>query len=1322
MQNKKLFSDNYLENRLPHLQEWNEEITAIFNETRRLMENAERFGNNWSEAQTEEELIKPIFRLLGWGFVVQPKVRNKGRANRPDYALFANEEDKNAAQPLLGDDEAFYIRALVIAEAKYWGRPLSQRDSSGREAWKPESNPSHQMVNYLVGTKVSWGILTNGRIWRLYSREVSSTASEYFEVDLGNIFDFLPVGVTPTEKQINDFRLWYLFFRCDAFIPNAQGKSFVQSAQEDSNTYARQISEQLKKIVFQQVMPQIAGGFVKYRYQELHKVETPESLNEIYIASLSLLYKLLFLLYAEARNLLPMDNADYRGSSLFSISQWAAKQTDERRNISDATFATPKYDNLLALFRRVDRGDPDLGIPHYNGGLFNPSTPENIFLNQHKLSDKTVAQSIDSLVRDQGQTVDYSYISVRNLGAIYEGLLENKLLVIDAAVGQVELINDKGERKGSGSYYTPDYVVEYIVRNTVDPIIQSRNSVYEAAMAEVTVLHQKLEKTVDPALNRHLQQELQKREEEAREAFLGIKVLDPAMGSGHFLVNAVDHLTDSIIQRIQAYHDAHPEALMQWDPIMHMIDQVREGILAEMRQQGLHIDSQRLDDTALLTRLVMKRCIYGVDLNPMAVELAKVSLWLHSFTIGAPLSFLDHHLRCGNSLIGTDVRSVEKAIAQDQNGQLGLFAGPFAGLLDLTGVMTEVAERADATLADVHQSAEEYAELQRQLDPYKQILNLWVSQYFGNRLAYEYLTLQKDELFHSLSGRKEIPEIYKQTVKEASASCKEKRFFHWDLEFPEVFIDLHKRDWAENGGFDAIIGNPPYVSVTNIDSNIRPYLLSNYVTAKGRFDLYINFDEKAVNIIKAGGILCFIQPIKFAIYANGRTMREYLLQSTSIEKIVNLSQHSIFPDPTTYPCILVIRKIFPQNDHLIQIVQPKLSNPEIINNSLDIATATSQIPQKRFLLTPENVISLELSDEIWNLTNKISSSANYLDAFFIIEQCIRMGGEKNRQELILDNYSYQKLEENQKQLCKKLLDGKDIERYFINWNNSWLYYVPKRLANPKSKEVLERKKILVKRISSNLTAIPDLGDDDEYYYPLNTIYALLKRQEDNYSYFYFSALLNSKLLDWYYKIFFEAIAINGGYIEFREYLKYLPLRKIDFLSTTESLFTVRAFVINQITNNNFSDILYFAKKESKNNTNIIHEILSCLAEKMFEFQKYVNKEKRSFITWLARETSIDFEKFIGKSSLLNYSGDYLNENYLTFSQLLQLLHANQKNIGLNSFSRALQENIEREYLASLEKILPIKKKLSAIDILIDRLVYLLYDLTDEEISIIESQK
>ncbi|MFZ2419909.1 MAG: Eco57I restriction-modification methylase domain-containing protein, partial [Anaerolineae bacterium] len=832
-------------------------------------------------------------------------------------------------------------------------RPLSATDASGRNTWKAESNPSHQMVSYLVGTRCPWGILTNGRTWRLYSREVSSTASEFYEVDLGLIFDsLLPLASRergsggevggPTPEQLADFQRWWLFFRRDAFVPDSHGRSFVQRVHEGSNTYARRVSDKLKELVFDEVMPEIAAGFVAYRQEQLGiREETGESLQQIYAAGLSLLYKLLFVLYAEARDLLPMRNAGYREQSLTNLAAWAAERIDRRLPLSDATFATPRYEALLALFRRIDRGDPSLGIPRYDGGLFSAATPENRFLERHKLSDRAVARAVDIMVRDAGEPVDYTFISVRNLGTIYEGLLENRLVLASppgplspqemGPGGEVALVNDKGERKLSGSYYTPDFIVEYIVSQTLDPILDERSLRFSAALGRIADLRKKLHQALDKTTNQRLQAQLASAERDALEAFLGIKVCDPAMGSGHFLVNAVDHLTDGIIRRMQVYHDTHPSVPWDWNPVQRLIERVRREIEAEMARQGIAVDAARLDDTALLTRLVMKRCIYGVDLNPLAVELAKLSLWLHTFTVGAPLSFLDHHLRWGNSVLGADVRTVERAMRVTDAGQLTLFQGPFAGLLDLTAVMIEVAGRADSTLADVQQSAEAYAAFQRQLLPYKQALDLWVSQWFDDErpsksrrpagsAAFEFMTMHSGDVLPALAGEIAVDERYQGAIARARGQWEQQRFFHWDLEFPEVFIDLAGRDWAADGGFDAMLGNPPYVRQEAL-APLKPFLQANFADFyHGTADLFIYFFAQGLRQLRSGGRLAYISSNSWLRANYATALRAYLRSHATLETLVDIGDNHIFEDAAdVYPAIPVVRKTPPAADHAAQV-------------------------------------------------------------------------------------------------------------------------------------------------------------------------------------------------------------------------------------------------------------------------------------------------------------------------------------------------------------------------------------------------------------------
>ena len=191
------------------------------------------------------------------------------------------------------------------------------------------------------------------------------------------------------------------------------------------------------------------------------------------------------------------------------------------------------------------------------------------------------------------------------------------------------------------------------------------------------------------------------------------------MGSGHFLVNLVDHLADRVITAM-----AEAEALVDdyISPLTERIDVIRNTIMANAEKRGWTIDAEQLDDRHIVRRMVLKRCVYGVDNNPMAVELAKVALWLHTFTVGAPLSFLDHHLRCGDSLFGSWVRTgIDKAKAQ--GGSLFLDE-PLKRAERAAAPMQIIEGLTDAEIAEAHRSAEVFAEIEEMTTPLNAFLSL----------------------------------------------------------------------------------------------------------------------------------------------------------------------------------------------------------------------------------------------------------------------------------------------------------------------------------------------------------------------------------------------------------------------------------------------------------------------------------------------------------------------------------------------------------------------------------------------------------------------
>ena len=242
--------------------------------------------------------------------------------------------------------------------------------------------------------------------------------------------------------------------------------------------------------------------------------------------------------------------------------------------------------------------------------------------------------------------------------------------------------------------------MDLIVDQTLKPLAEERCRAFEArAQALASDRRSKAERMevlarLDPA-----------------EAVLRLKVLDPAMGSGHFLVSAVDFLSDYIAEMIE-YVPAVPEWLegSYESPLVARIAEIRRGILLRAQEGDWIIDVAQLTDQAIIRRMVLKRCIYGVDKNRLTVELAKVSLWLHSYTVGAPLSFLDHHLRCGDSLVGIRVRDAIREL--DRLG--GLFAGQaIAGAEVAAEGMERIEEMSDADVVEVHESASVFHDVEQ---------------------------------------------------------------------------------------------------------------------------------------------------------------------------------------------------------------------------------------------------------------------------------------------------------------------------------------------------------------------------------------------------------------------------------------------------------------------------------------------------------------------------------------------------------------------------------------------------------------------------------
>ena len=800
-----LFAEDFLREHVVEMSDWQDIDDEALNQFEADLRGVFAcFPTNQSpnESHTEDDLIWPILRHLGWEETLrQQNLAAHGREDVPDGLLFADAAAKQRANEL-GKDWKRYGHGLAIVESKRWLRPLDRR--SGRLG--EETAPSTQMLRYLrrvddlTTGKLRWGILTNGACWRLYYAGARSVSEQYFEIDLATALDVLGHDYNlfdlPVDVRRHWLKVFMLAFGREAFLPDAvDERTFHQRAIDEGRFYQEKLAANLSDLVFQKAFPAIA--------QAIADADPHVSLSEVRDAALVFLYRLLFILYAEDRDLLPVRDTRYDD---YALREKVRGDVGRRMDADDvfSNTAAQYWSIIDDLCRSVDKGDESIGLPPYNGGLFDQRrTP---LLGRIRLSDAVISKVIDTLSFEQTSEgrhyINYRDLGVQQLGSIYERLLEQEI-VRDG--NQVIIRPNIFARKDSGSYYTPDDLVGLIVTETLDPLVQTRLDTFAAKASELAT----------SSLSEDLRMGKLKRLDPA-EKLLELKVCDPAMGSGHFLVNLVDHLTDQVITAM-----AEAEATLDGyiSPLTERIDVIRNTIMANAEERSWTVDPAQLDDRHIVRRMVLKRCVYGVDKNPMAVELAKVSLWLHTFTVGAPLSFLDHHLRCGDSLFGSWVKStVDKA--KQQSGTI-FFDGPVKRAMRSASSMQIIEGLTDAEIAEAHRSADVFDEISEMTAPLNAFLSLlyafdWMNlRDHNDKAAYlAYLDGAFGDPVEIAQGNISELEESKDTdrfsylLESAQKLISTHRFLNWQVAFPGVWSDWESSGLT--GGFDAMIGNPPW--------------------------------------------------------------------------------------------------------------------------------------------------------------------------------------------------------------------------------------------------------------------------------------------------------------------------------------------------------------------------------------------------------------------------------------------------------------------------------------------------------------------------------
>ena len=1282
--NRSLFSDYYLKERVYEDAHWRAHKNKAWELRQRIANIVEKalpgIDHDTPEAEVEHRFIRPILDVLGHVYFVQPSVPSPEGMRRPDYAFFPSPEARQDAEAHKGQLD-FFMDALAVGDAKAWERSLDKRVKGPGDPFS-NHNPSYQIDFYLRATDRKWGLLTNGRHWRLYQRDLSYRLDVYYEIDLLELL----------KLDENAFLYFVAFFHKTAFEPGVAGVCFLDRAYKESIEYATKVSEELKDNVYE-ALRLLAEGLLSFPGNNLQ----PQDLDLIRENAFIVIYRLLFILYAEAREFLPVSNPTYLDTySLRSVAHEIITKEPFESKLSPGT--TIYWSRLHELFRLINNGDDFLCIPPYNGRLFDDQK-EHQSLSAWKIGDSYLAAAIDQLARAttagrKGKGfVSYRDLSIRELGSIYEGLLEhrpryatqdvavikdnkrekfvplaelgNRKPLKTYAAGAVYLETDKGERKATGSYYTPDYIVKYIVNNTLGPLLE------DARLSDGNLI----------------------------DSILSVKVLDPAMGSGHFLVEVTDYLAWALVEALGG------------DPRELEEDEIRWA-----------------------RREVVERCIYGVDLNPLAVDLAKLSLWLSTVSLDKPPNFLDHHLRCGNSLISAQISELGalpgKALKMKGVGKKTLTVRPVTiwegwfiqNVATAVDHYFRIAAISSDKLQDIREKEKYYAIAQDILRRYQQVAHIWTSTYFGNEV-------DPQDYENLLTNIRATEPAWAELEQESWFSMgveigKERCFFHWELEFPEVFFDRNG-NLLSQAGFAAVVGNPPWGA--DFEPVEKSWLASTFSTGFAQPDSYRFFMEMVISCLRTGGFGSLIVPNSWLTIPAAEMLRCQILTQHNLNKVIVLKS-GVFE--ANINCVLfVLQKGATGASSYVGIMSPSSPDDHLLSERFEKEYRTNQKiwAEAKYEInvyrTPQEsqvIKKIELPSEplthAYSMTIGVQAYHNTLHTKKEIEDRIYHASQK-----LDDTYWPQ-------------IDGANIDRYQLELEpkeyiscGPWCYYCPDDVFFVKPR-------ILLRRVTGGLQRRFVATFASEPFAAYKSVLIIIKRPGSAVALSYLLALLNSRLL---------AFAHRGSSVTATQEvfpqlsmteINRLPIRGINF--TTPKV--ERQRLVKEGKNlyqeflqiEDWGKVLSFAGERlpqkpdgspetEREQSDVVHDLLTFLAEEMIRLHKEKQAEIKGFLTWLESYLGVSVENLRNKTKIKEYwkvEGGW--------SSFLSTLEQNRRAIeparGIDVTRREPQETIRAEFDTSVAKLGPLLEYIELTDKLIDQIIYRLYGLTDDEIAIVEA--
>jgi hypothetical protein len=745
-------------------------------------------------SETRNLWMVPILSLLGY----KPDFAGKGEEINGKNYFISHRDSSRDGLPihLLG-----------------WNDSLDKRRDDGSG---PRMSPHGLLQEYLNLTEHLYGLVANGRTLRLLRDSTRLVRQSFIEFDLERMFE---------EDLFADFAVLFRLVHASR-LPTSQSAapaSLVEKYHQDALDQGARIRDGLSKAVEQTILG-FANGFLTHPDNDALRTEIISGRlkpDAYYQNLLRLIYRFLFLLVTEERRLIypptvPAKKRDiyYNHYSLQRVRRLAEKPHLAERKHKDLWLA------IRTTFRLFEADGPGkkLDIAPLAGDLFSPEAIG--LLNQCALDNGTVLDGLRALslyyntTTHQTIRVNYASLNVEEFGSVYEGLLEYTP-VFSTGEGSVSFaFAQGGERAATGAHYTPDELVQPLIRHSLDYLIAD---------------------------------ELKEKDKE--KALLSLRVADISCGSGHILLAAARRIATELAIVRTGEEQPSPAAFR------------------------------------VAVRDVIRECIYGVDINPLAVELCKVALWLEAHNPGQPLNFLDHHIKCGNAIVGYARREeVERGVPDeafstlpgddketaarirkqnkaerkellDENAKQGKMEYAPAAEKQMTGIIhrsRQISSLPETTTEAIFAKKAAYEKFTGTADAYllKQILSIPIAQFYIPKTPETRAKLITDADFRLYWSAQR--HTHGQATAEAYTTAVSKRFFHWFLEFPEII---------ERGGFDCILGNPPYLGGTHL-SGTYGHSFCEWVkweyAPTGLSELVVYFVRRIYSLLKPNGFTAFI--------------------------------------------------------------------------------------------------------------------------------------------------------------------------------------------------------------------------------------------------------------------------------------------------------------------------------------------------------------------------------------------------------------------------------------------------------------------------------